>query len=166
MSSENIKVLEEAEKRGHEQICFFHYPQVGLKAIIGVHSTVLGPALGGCRMRLYEEESQAIEDVIRLSEGMTYKNSLAGLNIGGGKSCIIADPAMSEGRAELFQKFGQCLNDLNGRYISAEDMGTCVEDVMNMKKVSSHVSGFSIEQGGGGDPSPWTAKGVFLSMQA
>ena len=78
------RVLQESEKRGHEQVVFFHYPRVGLKAIVGIHNTVLGPALGGCRMRLYDDESQALEDVLRLSEGMTYKSSIAGLDLGGG----------------------------------------------------------------------------------
>lgn len=160
------KVLAEAEKRGHEQVCYFHYPQVGLKAIVAIHNTVLGPSLGGCRMRLYEEEGQALEDAMRLSEGMTYKSSIAGLDLGGGKSCIIADPAMKEGRRELFEKFAQCLNALNGRYITAEDMGTGVEDVMVMRTISKFAAGFARDKGGSGDPSPWTARGVFNSIVA
>jgi leucine dehydrogenase len=163
---ENIQVLSEASKRGHEQVAYFNFPEVGLKAIVGIHSTALGPALGGCRMRLYQSESQALDDVMRLSEGMSYKNSVAGLNIGGGKSCIIADPAMSEGRQQLFEKFAECLNRLNGHYITAEDMGTSVSDIMWMKKITNFVAGVSREQGGAGDPSPWTALGVFLSMKA
>ena len=166
MTGKEIKVLAEAEKRGHEQVVFFHYPQVGLKAIIGIHNTVLGPALGGCRMRLYEDEAQAIDDVLRLSEGMTYKSSIAGLDLGGGKSCLIVDPAMKEGRKELFLKFGECLESLNGRYITAEDMGTCVEDIMHMREKTKWAAGFSREQGGSGDPSPWTAKGVYHSIIA
>lgn len=160
------KVLAEAAKRGHEQVCYFNYPQVGLKAIVAIHNTVLGPALGGCRMRLYEDENQALEDVLRLSEGMTYKSSLAGLDLGGGKSCIIADPHMAAGRSELFEKFGQCLNALNGRYITAEDMGTGVEDVMIMRSISKFAAGFARDKGGSGDPSPWTARGVFNSIVA
>lgn len=160
------KVIGEIEKRGHEQVTFFHYPQYGLKAIVAIHSTVLGPALGGCRMRLYEDEGKAIDDVLRLSEGMTYKNAIAGMDLGGGKSCIIADPNLKNGRRELFLKFGQCLNDLNGRYITAEDMGTSVDDVMIVREVSKHVSGVDPKVGGGGDPSPWTAKGVYQGMLA
>jgi len=162
----DAKVLKEAERRGHEQVTFFHYPKVGLKAIVAIHNTVLGPALGGCRMRLYEDEGNAIDDVMRLSEGMTYKSSLAGLDLGGGKSCIIADPFMTEGRRELFAQFAKCLNDLNGRYVTAEDMGTSVEDVTAMREITNFVVGHSLEKGGSGDPSPWTAKGVFHAIEA
>lgn len=159
-------VLAECEARGHEQVVFFNYPEFNLKAIVGIHNTVLGPGLGGCRMRLYPNEAAAIEDVMRLSEGMTYKSALAGLPLGGGKACIIADPAMKEGREALFKKFGECLNYLMGRYITAEDMGTCVADMMAIKSASKHVVGTDPKLGGAGDPSPWTATGVFLSMQA
>jgi leucine dehydrogenase len=160
------QVISEIEKRGHEQVVVFNYPEVGLKAIVAIHSTVLGPALGGCRMRLYENEAQAIDDVLRLSEGMTYKNSIAGLNLGGGKSCIVADPAMKQGREALFSKFAECLNDLRGRYITAEDMGTCESDMLGMRKLTQYASGYPVEHGGGGDPSPWTALGVFHSIRA
>lgn len=159
-------VFESAVKRGHEQVVFFHYPEVGLKAFVGIHTTVLGPALGGCRMRLYDTEEQALEDCLRLSEGMSYKNSVAGLDIGGGKSVIIADPFMKVGREKLFQKFGECLQSLGGRYITAEDMGTSVSDVMEMRKKTNCAAGFDVAQGGGGDPSPWTALGTYLGMQA
>ena len=159
-------VLAECEARGHEQVVFFNYPEVGLKAIVGIHNTVLGPGLGGCRMRLYSSEAAAIEDVMRLSEGMTYKSALAGLPLGGGKACIVADPAMKEGREALFKKFGECLNYLMGRYITAEDMGTSVADMMAIQSTSKHVVGTDPKLGGAGDPSPWTATGVFLSMQA
>ena len=159
-------VLGECEKRGHEQVSYFYYPEVGLKAIVSIHDTTLGPALGGCRVRMYHDEQQALEDVMRLSEGMTYKSSLAGLPLGGGKSCIIADPAMKEGRKELFQKFGECLNFLMGRYVTAEDMGTCVDDMMAIRAKSRFVVGTDPLNGGAGDPSPWTARGVFLAMRA
>ena len=161
-----IKVFAQAEKRGHEQVVFFNFPQVGLKAIVGIHNTALGPSLGGCRMRLYDDESKALDDALRLSEGMSYKSAIAGLDLGGGKAVLIADPTMSTGRRELFLKFGECLNHLNGRYISAEDMGTSVEDVMIMREVSAHVAGIAPKDGGGGDPSPWTARGVFSSIVA
>jgi len=162
----NLKVLEECERRGHEQVVFFNYPQVGLKAIIGIHNTVLGPGLGGCRMRLYHDESQAVEDVLRLSEGMTYKSSIAGLDLGGGKSCIIADPDMVDGRPELFEQFGKCLESLHGRYITAEDMGTSVQDVSYMRRHTGFAAGYSQDEGGAGDPSPWTAYGVYQSIVA
>ena len=166
MNPTEVRVLEECSRRGHEQVVFFHYPHVGLKAIVSIHSTVLGPALGGCRMRLYEHESEAIDDVMRLAEGMTYKSSLAGMDLGGGKACIIADPLLSEGRKELFVQFGNCLNNLNGRYVTAEDMGTCVEDMVWIRQVAKFVTGGSPEQGGSGDPSPWTAMGAFEAIKA
>lgn len=160
------QIFQEAQKRGHEQVVIFNYPDVGLRAVVGIHNTVLGPALGGCRMRLYQNEGQAIEDALRLSEGMTYKSSLAGLDLGGGKSCLIADPQLKEGRRELFLKFAECLNNLAGRYITAEDMGTSVADVMTMREVSKFAAGYALELGGSGDPSPWTAKGVFNAVNA
>ncbi len=159
-------VLAECVKRGHEQVSYFYYPEVGLKAIVSIHDTTLGPALGGCRLRMYGDEQQALEDVMRLSEGMTYKSSLAGLPLGGGKSCIIADPAMQQGRKELFEKFGECLNFLMGRYVTAEDMGTCVDDMMAIRSKSRFVVGTDPDDGGAGDPSPWTARGVFVAMRA
>ncbi len=159
-------VFKEISSRGHEQVAFFNFPEVGLKAIVGIHSTALGPALGGCRMRLYEDESKAIDDALRLSEGMSYKNSLAGMDLGGGKSVIIADPRMQQGRRELFLKFAECLNNLMGRYITAEDMGTSVSDVMIMREKTKHICGIELSEGGSGDPSPWTARGVFLGIQA
>lgn len=159
-------VLEQCSQRGHEQVSFFHYPDVGLKLIVAIHDTTLGPALGGCRMRLYDHEAQAIEDVMRLSEGMTYKSALAGLPLGGGKSCIIADPQMTAGREALFKKLGECLNNLAGRYITAEDMGTSVSDMMWIRSLSKYVVGTDPSKGGAGDPSPWTALGVFGAMRA
>jgi leucine dehydrogenase len=162
----DIRVFSEAAKRGHEQVSFFNFPQVGLKALVGIHNTALGPALGGCRMRLYESEEDALDDVMRLSEGMTYKSSIAGLDLGGGKCVLIADPKLEEGRRELFLQFGECLNRLNGMYITAEDMGTSVEDIMVMRQVTKYAAGFALEEGGSGDPSPWTARGVFNAIQA
>lgn len=161
-----IGVFAEAEERGHEQVSFFSFPEIGLKFIVGIHNSVLGPALGGCRMRLYDNESQAIEDVMRLSEGMSYKNSLAGLDLGGGKACLIADPKLEEGRREVFLQIGECLNALGGRYITAEDMGTNVDDIRVVREVSEHTAGNSEEEGGSGDPSPWTAQGVYHAIRA
>lgn len=159
-------VLDLCAARGHEQVTFFNYPEVGLKAIVAIHDTTLGPGLGGCRMRLYPTEAQAVEDVMRLAEGMTYKSALAGLPLGGGKAIIIADPSMVEGRERLFRKFGECLNALAGRYITAEDMGTSVSDIMWVKESTKFVVGTDTKKGGAGDPSPWTALGVFEAMRA
>jgi leucine dehydrogenase len=117
-------------------------------------------------MRLYTDEGQALEDVMRLSEGMTYKNALAELPLGGGKSCLIADPNMIQGREALFTKIGVCLNHLAGRYVTAEDMGTSVGDMNVVRKVSRFVVGTDPEKGGAGDPSPWTALGVFHAIRA
>lgn len=166
MTTNDVQVLAECEKRGHEQVVFFHKPSVGLKAIVSIHNTVLGPALGGCRMKLYESESEAIDDVMRLSEGMTYKSAIAGMDLGGGKACIIADPTMDVGRDELFKAFGACINELNGRYFTAEDMGTTVKDMMAVRAVTEFVTGKSTEAGGAGDPSPWTAYGTFAAIKA
>jgi len=162
----DVRILSEIVRRGHEQVTVFNYPEVGLKAIVAIHNTNLGPALGGCRMRIYTDESQAIDDCLRLSEGMTYKSSIAGLDLGGGKSCILADPALKNGRKELFVKFAECLNHLNGRYITAEDMGTSVEDVMVMREHTKYAAGYARDKGGSGDPSPWTARGVLNSIKA
>jgi leucine dehydrogenase len=159
-------VLDQCSVRGHEQVCYFNYPDVGLRAIVGIHDTTLGPALGGCRMRVYSDEDEALDDVLRLSEGMTYKSALADLPLGGGKSCLLVDPHLDEGRRKLFHKFGECLNALAGRYITAEDMGTSVSDMMWIREVSQHVVGTDTKSGGAGDPSPWTALGVFNAMKA
>lgn len=162
----SLSVLDQCTARGHEQVSFFHYPEVGLKLIVAIHDTTLGPGLGGCRMRLYQSEAQALEDVMRLSEGMTYKSALAELPLGGGKSCVIADPSMTEGRDALFKKLGECLNFLAGRYVTAEDMGTSVSDMMSIKAMSRYVVGTDPKSGGAGDPSPWTALGVFHAIRA
>lgn len=159
-------VLDACAARGHEQVAFFNYPEVGLKAIVAIHDTTLGPALGGCRMRMYGSEEQALDDVLRLSQGMTYKSALAGLPLGGGKAILMANPTMTEGREALFKKFGECLNALSGRYISAEDMGTSVQDIMLVRGTSKFVVGTDPAKGGAGDPSPWTARGVFQAMRA
>ena len=161
-----MEIFGEILKRGHEQLALFSHPESGLKAIVAIHNTVLGPALGGCRMRLYSSEEEAIEDCLRLAEGMTYKSSLAGLDLGGGKSCIIADPKLQVGRRELFRQFGIALNGLAGRYVTAEDMGTSVADMSAIRETSNYVAGGDPESGGSGDPSPWTALGVFEGIKA
>ncbi len=159
-------VFEKCNEYGHEQILFVNKPEVGLKAIIAIHSTALGPSLGGCRVRMYESEEAALEDVVRLSEGMTYKNSIAGLDNGGGKACIIADPHLEVGREALFKEFGKAVSSLNGGYITAEDMGTNPSDMLYVKEHTDFVSGLPLDLGGSGDPSPWTAIGVFNSIRA
>lgn len=160
------KALQELVSHSHEHVSIFQRPEVGLTAIIAVHDTTLGPALGGCRMNLYPDFDEALYDALRLAEGMTYKNSLAGLSLGGGKSVIIADRFLSDGREELFRAFGQCVESFQGSYITAEDMGTSVRDINVINSVTEFVSGRDPEAGGGGDPSPYTARGVFDGVRA
>ncbi len=149
----------------HEEVVFFHEPSVGLKAIVAIHNTQLGPALGGCRMWNYESVDAAIVDALRLSKGMTYKAAVAGLNLGGGKAVIIADPKQQKSEA-LFRTFGSFVESLNGRYITAEDVGTDVNDMEYIHMETSSVVGVARTHGGSGDPSPWTAKGVLEGVRA
>lgn len=160
-----MKIFELMTEKGHEQVVFCREESVGLRAIIAIHDTTLGPALGGCRMWNYKSEEEAITDAMRLSRGMTYKAAIAGLNLGGGKAVIIGDPK-TEKREELFRAFGRFVESLNGRYITAEDVGTSVSDMEWVRQETSHVTGISRALGGGGDPSPFTAIGVHHGMKA
>jgi len=153
------------ETYGHEQVVFCHDRETGLKAIIAIHSTVLGPALGGTRMWMYNNEAEALNDVLRLSRGMTYKASISGLNLGGGKAVIIGDSKKDKSEP-LFRRFGKFINNLNGKYITAEDVGTTTKDMEYVRKETKHVTGISEAMGGGGDPSPVTAFGVYMGMKA
>jgi leucine dehydrogenase len=157
-----LEVLESMAKYGHEQVVFCYDKTSGLKAIIAIHDTTLGPALGGARMWPYKTEEEALFDVLRLSMGMTYKNSAMGLNIGGGKGVIIGDPRTDKSE-ELFRAFGRFVHSLGGRYITAEDVGTTTEDMAIIRAETPHVKGLSDTSG---DPSPVTAYGVFKAMQA
>ena len=150
---------------GHEQVVFCHDKDTGLKAIIGIHNTVLGPALGGTRMWNYTNEWEALNDVLRLSRGMTYKNSISGLNLGGGKAVIIGD-AKTQKTPELMRRFGQFVDSLSGKYITAEDVGMETKDMDIVNEVTKYVAGISVERGGSGNPSPITAYGVFMGMKA
>lgn len=147
---------------GHEQVVFASDPESGLKAIIAVHDTARGPALGGCRMWNYASEDLAVRDVLRLSRGMTYKNALADLPFGGGKSVIIGD-SRAHKTPELMAAMGRAVDRLAGRYIIAEDVGTSVEDMAIVHGVTRHVAGL---RDGSGDPSPATARGVFMGIRA
>ncbi|GIL21281.1 MAG: leucine dehydrogenase [Candidatus Jettenia caeni] len=149
----------------HEQVVFCHDKSVGLKAIIAIHNTALGPALGGTRMWNYKTEDEALTDVLRLSKGMTYKASAAGLNLGGGKAVIIGD-SKTQKTEGLFRAFGQFVNSLNGKYITAEDVGTCVQDMEYVFMESPWVTGIPKDFGGSGDPSPYTAHGVLMGIKA
>jgi leucine dehydrogenase len=161
-----MTILQDIKEKGHEEVSFFQDAKTGLVAIIGVHSTVLGPSLGGCRVRDYATLEDALYDVLRLSEAMTFKNSLCGINFGGGKSVIVKDATFQEGRKEFFASFGKCVESIGGRYITAEDMGTSVEDMNSIMLSTKYVAGRDPKIGGAGDPSPYTAKGCFLGIQA
>jgi leucine dehydrogenase len=150
---------------GHEEVVFFSDSSCNLKAIIAIHNTVLGPALGGTRMWPYASEDEAIEDVLRLSKGMTYKAAVSGLNLGGGKAVIIGDPKNDKSEA-LFRSYGRYLESLNGRYITAEDVNIGVEDIEHVFTETSNVVGVAKMHGGSGNPSPYTARGVFRGMEA
>ncbi len=149
----------------HEQIIFCYDKGTGLKAIIAIHNTTLGPALGGTRMWDYKSEAEALNDVLRLSRGMTYKAAISGLKLGGGKAVIIGD-AKTEKTPEMFVKYGEFIESLNGKYITAEDVGSTTSDMVNISKSTKHVTGLPESMGGGGDPSPVTAYGVFMGMKA
>jgi leucine dehydrogenase len=149
----------------HEEVIFCHNKDVGLKAIIARHNTALGPALGGTRMWNYKSEEEALIDVLRLSRGMTYKASAAGLNLGGGKAVIIGDPKSDKSEG-LFRAFGTYVNSLGGKYITAEDVGTTVKDMEYVFAETPFVTGIPESLGGSGDPSPYTAYGVLMSIKA
>ena len=149
----------------HEQIVFCNDKDTGLKAIIGIHNTVLGPALGGTRMWQYNSEWDALNDVLRLSRGMTFKSAITGLNLGGGKAVIIGD-AKTQKTPELMRRFGEFVHSLSGRYITAEDVGMATEDMDTVREVTPFVTGISEAKGGAGNPSPITAYGVFMGMKA
>ncbi|WP_299103801.1 Glu/Leu/Phe/Val dehydrogenase [uncultured Tenacibaculum sp.] len=149
----------------HEQIVFCNDEDTGLKAIIGIHNTTLGPALGGTRMWQYKSEWDALNDVLRLSRGMTYKSAISGLNLGGGKAVIIGD-AKTQKNDALMRKFGEYVNSLSGKYITAEDVGMETRDMDVIREVTPHVTGVSEAIGGSGNPSPVTAYGVYMGMKA
>jgi leucine dehydrogenase len=149
----------------HEEILFCHDKNVGLKAIIAIHNTALGPALGGTRMWDYKTEEEALIDVLRLSKGMTYKAAAAGLNLGGGKAVIIGDPKTQKTEG-LFRAFGHFVNSLNGKYFTAEDVGTSVNDMEHVFMETPFVTGIPKGFGGSGDPSPYTAHGVLMGIKA
>jgi leucine dehydrogenase len=158
----NNNVIELMTSMEHEQVLFCQDKATGLKAIIAVHNTVLGPALGGTRMWMYNNEQEALTDVLRLSRGMTYKNSVAGLNLGGGKAVIIGNSKTDKSEA-LFRRFGKFVNSLAGKYITAEDVGINPKDMTYVNMETNHVAGLP---GKSGDPSPVTAFGVYVGMKA
>lgn len=149
----------------HEQVVFCSDKKSGLKSIIAVHDTTLGPALGGCRMWQYVNEGTALMDALRLSRGMTYKAAISGLNLGGGKAIIIGDSATLKSE-RLMRRFGRFVNNLGGKYITAEDVGMTTRDMEYVRMETPHVVGVPEHLGGSGDPSPITAHGVLVGMKA
>ncbi|WP_394234790.1 Glu/Leu/Phe/Val dehydrogenase dimerization domain-containing protein [Niallia oryzisoli] len=149
----------------HEQVLFCNDPATGLKAIIAIHDTTLGPALGGTRMRPYDTFEEALEDALRLSKGMTYKNAAAGNDFGGGKGVIIGDP-LKDKTPELFRAYGQFIDSLKGRFYTGTDMGTVLDDFVHAHKETNCIAGLPEEYGGGGETSIPTALGVLYSIQA
>jgi leucine dehydrogenase len=161
-----MSVFDHPEFDQHESLHFVQHPKSGLKAIIAIHSTALGPAAGGCRRWQYASDDDALTDALRLSRGMTYKNAVAGLKFGGGKSVILAADNAPKS-AELFRAFGRQIEALGGRYITAEDVGCSVEDMRFVNEETNYVSGLPKSgDSAGGDPSPHTAVGVFLGIQS
>lgn len=163
--SEDFPLFDKLQNYEHEQIVVCSEPTMGLKAIVAVHDTTLGPALGGVRMWPYNNEQEAIRDVLRLSRGMTYKAAISGLNLGGGKAVIIGDPRKEKSEA-LFRAFGRYVDSLGGRYITAEDVGTDVQAMEWVRMETKYVTGLPKAIGGSGDPSPVTAYGVYQGMKA
>ncbi len=157
-----LAVFSQPEFDNHEQVVFANDEATGLRAIIAVHNTNCGPAVGGCRFWNYESDDEALEDVLRLSKGMTYKNALAGLNFGGGKAVIIGDPKELKSES-LFRAFGRALNNLNGTYYSAEDVNITTADIMQAHLETDFVVGL---EGKSGNPAPFTAYGTFLGIKA
>ncbi len=161
----NVSIFQEASRFAHEQIVFCNDKDTGLKAIIGIHNTVLGPALGGTRMWDYSSEREAVIDVLRLSRGMTFKAAISGLNLGGGKAVIIGD-AQKLKSEPLLRRFGRFVESLHGKYITAEDVNMSPDDMEYISMETKYVTGLSEKMGGSGDPSPFTAYGVYMGMKA
>ncbi len=157
-----MNIFDEMEKYGHEELVFWYDKTTGLKAVVGIHDTTLGPALGGCRMWPYQQEEDAVTDVLRLSRGMTYKNAAMGLDLGGGKSVIWADSRTDKNEA-LLRAFGRLIESLGGRYITAEDVGINADDMAVVARETPFVGGLKETSG---DPSPATALGVLEGMKA
>jgi leucine dehydrogenase len=165
VEKKDAHVFEMMEPMEHEQVMYFNDKETGLKGIIAIHNTVLGPSLGGCRIWEYENESEALWDVLRLSRGMTFKSSISGINLGGGKAVIIGNHKIKRDEA-FWRRFGKFVDSLNGRYITAEDVGTSTDVMSIVMQETKHVTGKPLSAGGTGDPSPHTAYGVFQGIKA
>jgi len=165
LGSSTFSLLNTMQEMGHEQVVYCTDPETGLNAIIAIHDTTLGPSLGGVRMWPYASEADALKDVLRLSRGMTYKSAVSGLDLGGGKAVILGNPAKDKSQG-LFRSFGRYVDGLNGRYVTAEDVGMTEVEMDWISETTRHVTGKSKENGGMGAPSPITAFGVYMGMKA
>ncbi len=164
-SKHQQSVFDLADEMGHEQIAFCNDPASGLRSIIAIHSTVLGPSLGGIRMWNYSSHHEALIDVMRLSRGMTFKAAISGLNAGGGKAVVIGDAQKKKDEA-LMRRFGKFVDGLGGQYVTAEDVSMTTQDMQYIGMETSYVTGLPESMGGGGDPSPVTAYGTYMGMKA
>lgn len=163
--NDQFSLFNQMEILEHEQVVICSRPEAGLKAIIAIHDTTLGPSLGGTRMWPYKSEQEALKDVLRLSRGMTYKAAISGLNLGGGKAVIIGDPQTDKNET-LFRAFGRFVDGLGGRYITAEDVGMTEQEMEWIYSETKYVTGIPKSLGGSGNPSPVTAYGVYMGMKA
>lgn len=161
----SLGVFDQVAPWGHEEVLYGFDPVSGLRTIVAIHSTALGPALGGTRFYSYRSEDEALFDVLRLSRGMSYKAAAAGLDLGGGKAVIIGDPRTASGE-RLFRAYGRIIDSLQGRYITAEDVGTTSSDMEIIRRETRWALGTPMEEGGSGDPSPMTARGLLAAVQA
>lgn len=162
---EENPIFNQLSHLGHQQVLFCNDEETGLKAIIAIHNTVLGPALGGTRMWAYENEAEAFNDVLRLSQAMTYKAAITGLNLGGGKAVIIGDSRIEKTEA-MMRRFGKFIQNLNGLFITTQDVGTSPKDMEYIRMETQYVTGIPEAMGGSGDLSPVTARGVFMGIKA
>ena len=160
-----MDILQRMSDEGHEQVVMFADPGSGLKAIIAIHDTTLGPACGGTRMWPYESEVEAVTDALRLSRAMTYKSAAAGLHFGGGKGVIIGDPHTEKSEA-LMRAYGRFVDTLGGRYLTTTDVGTTGRDLENVRQETAHVTGLALSLGGSGDTSIMTGLGLYMGMKA
>ena len=163
--NEANSIFNQLSKSDHQEVVFCNDKDTGLKAIIAIHDTTLGPALGGTRMWTYRSEAEALNDVLRLSRGMTYKAAITGLNLGGGKAVIIGDSRLDKSEA-LMRRYGRFIKNLNGSFITAEELGTTPKDMEYIRMETEYVTGVPESLGGSGDPSPVTARGVFMGIKA
>lgn len=165
MGVTEMDILQQMGSQGHEQVTMFSDPGSGLKAIIAIHDTTLGPACGGTRMWPYENEGDALTDALRLSQAMTYKSAAAGLHLGGGKGVIIGDPRAQKSEG-MMRAYGRFVDTLNGRYLTTTDVGTTSRDLEFMRQETTHVTGLPVSLGGSGDTSIMTGFGLYMGMKA